>query len=212
LYTLSRKGVAHVASLGMSRELVPNAFRLDRLDDSFLEHNLLVARLWALFEAQVAHGALQACRWVPEPALRARRLRIADPRSGRTLPVLPDGYAELERMDGTIRCCFVEVDMGTLTLARLRRKVRAFEAYVAAGGIRQDWAREGCDFAILTHSWERLRNVWKTARQEVGPARLGSYVLITADALEGVSHAGEISWLTLDGAYVERFASPSDHG
>ena len=50
---------------------------------------------------------------------------LRDPDNNYRLPVLPDAYFELTYNAGTtIQARYLEVDMGTLTRERLRRKVR----------------------------------------------------------------------------------------
>src|SRR5437763_1056759 len=63
--------------------------------------------------------------WLGERELRARRMRVRDPDHNYWLPFLPDAYFEITYPDGRIQCALVEIDMGTLTLRRFARKVRA---------------------------------------------------------------------------------------
>ena len=93
--------------------------------------------------------------------------------------------------------------MGTLTLGRFRRKIRAFELYVNGGLLQRDWGQATCDFVVVTGSWDRLRGLWKTARKEVPARSWPRYLFATDEALTADPSARQAAWLTLAGAYVE---------
>ena len=90
--------------------------------------------------------------------------------------------------------------MGTLTLARFRRKLRAFEAYLAEGLFQQHYGRDDFEVLVLTHSAKRLEHLWETARAEVHPDRWEFYFLATLDILRPQRFGDEV-WRNLDGDY-----------
>lgn len=202
LYTLSVRGHAHVAGQAESPVALPEPRRLDRLDDRFLEHDQRIARLWAHMQALVRQGQFRACHWTPERDLHAMAITVPDPKTGRPIAVLPDGYVELERPDGTTWSAMVEIDMGTLTLRQFRRKLRAFHIYVNTFVFHRDWHRDHCAYLILANSWKRLTNVWKAARQEVPTAHWSRYRFATAAVLSPAHFGENDAWLTLDSEYV----------
>ena len=137
LYALGPAGVPYAA-----KRLLPGVDaivrRVDRLEVSTIPHELSVAAFWANPLALLRSEPARLARWVPERALRARKLAVYDPETRRRLPVLPDAYAELAYADGRARPCMLEVDMGTLTLDRFRAKLRALARYQAEGRFERD--------------------------------------------------------------------------
>ena len=172
LYVLGTRGVPLVM-----QHLDPDAppvqrRRPDRMGgDLFLGHDHMIATFWANLAALLRRAAVTRWRWVSERDLRGRRLRVRDPYSNRWLPMLPDGLFEVEYSTGSVQCALLEVDMGTLTLRRFRRKVRAFEAYLREGHFSRDWGREDFEVVVLTRSQRRLEQLCQAARQEVDAER-----------------------------------------
>jgi protein involved in plasmid replication-relaxation len=196
LYTLGPRGVARVAArLGKGAAPVRSR-RLDRVDDFFLDHDLKVAAFWAHLEALVRSVLVGRFVWVSERDLRARHTRVRDPKNGRWLPVLPDGLFELTYTNGAVQVALVEVDLGTTTLARFRRKIRAFELYLAEGRFAREWGRDSFEVVVLTCSSGRLRHLCEAARAEVPDDRWDAYLLATFDVLDPAKF-GEWEWLTL---------------
>ncbi len=202
LYTLSERGHRHVAGQSESSVALPEPRRLDRLDDRFMEHDLRIARLWAHLQALVRQGRFRACHWTPERDLHARGIKVPDPKTGWSIPVLPDGYVELERADGSAWSAMVEIDMGTLTLGQFRRKVRAFQAFLATSAIQRHEPRSRCYCLILTTSWLRLRNLWQAARPEVVSEYWPCFQFATFDVLSPNRFVESDALLTLDGDYI----------
>lgn len=131
LYALGTQGIPAVEAKREPGSLRVQRRRLDRLGGLGNEHDLIIASFWAQLVALLRTRRDITLRWIPERDLRARRIRVRDPRTGYLLPMLPDAYLELRYPSGAIQCVMLEVDMGTLTLARFRRKLRAFEAYLS---------------------------------------------------------------------------------
>jgi hypothetical protein len=194
LYTLGPRGVPVVGSVLGSGAAPVQRRRLDRVDDVFVEHDLQIAAFWANLVALLRSRHAKLRRWDCERTLRGQQVRVQDPRTGRWLPVLPDAGFELSYPDGGVQSVLLEVDMGTLTLARFRRKVRAFELYVEQGLAAQHWTSE-LDVLVLTHSHPRLDHIWRTTRQEVSDERRNCYLFATFDILEPGAFA-DADWVT----------------
>lgn len=202
LYALSELGHQHVAGQVDSSADVPEPRRLDRLDARFLEHDLRIGRLWANMQALVRQGRFRACHWTPERYLHARDIKVSDPKTGRPVAVLPDGYVELVRQNGSVLSAMVEIDMGTLTHTQFRRKLRAFQVYTTTGLYQRDWRRDDCTYLVLTTSHQRRKNLWKLARQEIGSRSWPHYWFATAAVLTPSEFVESDAWLALDGTYV----------
>ena len=194
LYALARRGEPVVA-----QRLGPGAGRaqrrrLDRLSSVFVDHDLKIAAFWANLVALLRSTRAGLGRWLPERELRAGKVRVQDPRTGWWLPVLPDAAFEVVYPDGFVQGCLLEVDMGTLTLKRFRRKLRAFELYLAQGLAAKHWEHD-FEVLVLTHSRPRLQQLWRVARDEVPPERWGAYSFGTFDLLEP-RRFREACWVT----------------
>lgn len=198
LFALGPEAAPLVARVD-ERALPPADWRPEELDIHFLRHELTVATFWAHLQALVRLRQLRACRWTPERLLRARGIRVRDAATGESLPVLPDGYAELIDASGVRRRLAVEIDRGTLSGARFRRKLRAWERYGGWRGRESD--EPACSYLVVTTSWKRLGELWKAGRQEVPEEGWRRYLFADADVLALERFAAAGSWLSLDGEY-----------
>jgi hypothetical protein len=153
----------------------------------------------------VRTGQLRACRWTPERCWRAANAYVPDPLGSRALRVLPDGSAELEYSDGTVRLCAVEIDRGTLKQERFARKLRAWEGYVGAP-LARDHGRDEASFVVLSETREGLTRRWKTARQMVPEGSWRRYLFGTTDLLAPGSFGSNQAWLSLAGEYCALLA------
>ncbi len=169
----------------------------------------MVASFWAQLVALLRTRRNIALRWIPERELRARRIRVRDPRRGRLLPMLPDAYLELRYPSGAMQCVMLEVDMGTLPMARFRRKVRAFEAYLDQGRFAKHWGQDNFEVVVLTHSRARLVNLWNAAREEVGQDRWSWYFFATFEVLNP-RRFGDDTWITLEEEYLSLLYSDDE--
>lgn len=201
LYTLGTQGIPIVEVERETGRLRVQRRRLDRLGGLGNEHDLMIASFWAQLVALLRARRGIALRWIPERELRARRIRVRDPKSGRLLPMLPDAYLELRYPSGAIQCVMLEVDMGTLTLARFRRKVRAFEVYLAQGLLAKHWGQTCFEVVVLTHSRARLANLSSAARKEVRRDRWSWYTFASFEILDP-RRFDDYSWRTLEEKYV----------
>jgi hypothetical protein len=196
LCALGRRGEPVVAQrLGQNVTRVQRR-RLDRLSSVFVDHDLKIAAFWANLIALLRSTRARLGRWLPERELRARKIRIYDPRTGWWLPVLPDAAFEVVYPDGSVQACLLEVDLGTLTLKRFRRKVRAFELDLAQG-LGAVLPVSSFEVLMLTHSQGRLQQLWRAARDKVPPERWGAYSFGTFDLLEP-SRFREADWVTAE--------------
>jgi Replication-relaxation len=194
LYTLGRRGVPIVGAMLGSGAAPVQRRRLDRLDDIFVDHDLKVAAFWANLVALLRARPARLQRWVSERALRARPVRVQDPRTQRWLPVLPDAAFEVIYPNRSVQHALLEVDMGTLTLARFRRKLRAFELYRARQMATPGAATE-FEVLVLTHSRPRLDQLWRATRREVASQRWELYSFATFEILKS-SAFPEADWIT----------------
>ena len=174
VYALDRRGkqalVAHrgraagdLASLG--REPSP----------LFLGHALVIARVYA--------AVVPALTTMPDIHLadfwgehrfkgRGRYDRLRDPADSRKrIPVVPDALLQFARPDGRRRLVFLEVDQGTMTLARIATKIRGYEAYRIGTGPATFEQRFGCppvfSLALVAPTPARRQSLQQTVRREL---------------------------------------------
>ena len=88
-----------------------------------------------------------------------------------------------------------------MTLARFRRKLRAFELYLAEGRFARDWGRDSFEVLVMTCSAGRLRHLCEAAQAEVPEDRWDDYSFATFDVLDPATF-GESAWTTLWGDEV----------
>jgi len=200
LYALGRRGEPVVAQqLGQNSTCIQQR-RLDRLSSVFVDHDLRIAAFWANLVALLRSASARLGRWLPERELRARKVRVRDPQTGWSLPVLPDAIFEVVYPDGFVQGCFLEVDLGTLTLRRFRRKVRAFELYLTQGFAARHWEYD-FEVLVLTHSQGRLQQLWHVTRDEISSDRWSDYSFATFDQLEP-RRFREAFWVTANNERV----------
>lgn len=185
LYSLGRQGVPIIQE--QVSEPV-HARRIDRLDALFVDHNLKAAALWANLHRlgcdQPVRQIARVSAW-GERQLRAWRLAsLTTYPHRRRWPFLPDGMLKLQYRDGRTQLIAVEIDAGTLTTTRFRRKIECFERYVSVGGIRQTFGAEHLDVWILAPTATRLQHLLKVIGQVVSTGRRDAYFLTTFATLD----------------------------
>jgi hypothetical protein len=99
-----------------------------------------------------------------------------------------------------VQACLLELDLGTLTLKRFRRKLRAFELDLAQG-LGAVLPVPSFEVLVLTHSQPRLQQLWRAARDEVPPERWGACSFGTFDLLEP-GRFREAHWITAENDLV----------
>jgi hypothetical protein len=173
--------------------------RVDRLDAASVPHNLVTAALWANLIAALHGTNGTVSRWIPERVLRGKKVVLRDPDDNYRLPVLPDAYFELAYNAGaTVRACFLEVDMGTLTRERFRRKVRAFQLYESSGLFEEHWGSGSMTVLVIVPSVARRDELVAVARETLHDSWWPWYAFLTVDMLDP-GRFGRARWLRLDG-------------
>ncbi len=209
LYTLGSRGRPIVEQSWKTP--VPQK-RLDRWSPWFIEHDLKAAAVWANLKALLRGKEIQLVTWISERDLRARKLWVTDPQTNRRLPFLPDGYFSLGYPDGRTQVCLLEIDMGTLTLHRFRRKVRGLELALENGLFEREFGYDSFEVLILTHSLARLEQLQRSANEEVEGSEREWYFLATFELLSPDQFAGA-GWLRLDGgSYHLLYGDEEDAG
>lgn len=166
VYALDREGarlIAHGEHLHLSQ--VTWKRKHNRVEFFFLEHTVAVSELHVALEvASRARDDVMVAEWKREGFLTREKLR--DPEDDeRRLFVSPDAFFALAVPGGSMYF-FVEVDLGTETLERFRRKIRAYQEYYRTG--RYEERHDHHSFRVLTvgESAGRLANLIEVAHEE----------------------------------------------
>ncbi len=181
--------------------LRPARAKPEDLDVRFVQHELLIAAVWAQLRSLMRTGRLRSCRWTPERAWRTAQVYVRQPDESERLRVLPDGSATLVYPDGTARLCAVEIDRGTLTNDDLGKKLRAWEGFVRGGRLAKDYGHPDASLVVLVENWGTLSARWKLGRETVPEQSWSRYLLGRAELLVPERFAGEAGWLALNGQY-----------
>lgn len=207
LYTLGRRGVPH-AERYLAPGVAPIVRRVDRLDAASVPHNLVSAALWANLVAALRGTAGRVARWIPERVLRGMKVVLRDPDSNNRLPVLPDAYFEVaDEDDGDVQACFLEVDMGTLTRERFRRKLQAFRYYQAWGLSEQHWGQRWLQVLVIVPSPARRDELVALAQETLTAAWWPWVGFLTVDALDPRRFDREL-WRWVDGRRARLLRQP----
>jgi hypothetical protein len=214
LYALGPRGAVYAGDCDDPGVPPVGRLRPDRLAGRALEHDLTAATFWARLCAllRAAPVPVAGWRWVAERRLRALRLTARDPRTGRRLPFLPDGYLEVEYAhdeapaggaggDPVVQCAVLEVDLGTLPLPRFRRKARAFELALSGGLFARRFGRPEFEVLVVASDRGRLARLWAAARREVPEGRWAWWSFAPLEALTRERFGG-CEWLTLEGRHT----------
>jgi hypothetical protein len=208
LYTLGVLGVPY-ADQRLEHGVSAIVRRVDRLDAASVPHNLVTAALWANLVAALHGTNGTVSRWIPERVLRGKKIVLRDPDNNYRLPVLPDAYFELTYNAGaTVQACFLEVDMGTLTRERFRRKVRAFQLYESSGLFEEHWGHGSITVLVIVPSKARRDELVAVAQETLHDTWWPWYAFLTVDMLDP-ERFGRTWWLRLDGKPCRLLLTPT---
>ena len=183
--------------------------RVERLNAASVPHNLVTAALWANLMAALHGTNGTVSRWIPERVLRGKKIVLRDPDNNYRLSVLPDAYFVLSYDAGAdVQPCFLEVDMGTLTRERFRRKLRAFQFYEAWGLFKQHWQQEEMHVLVIVPSTARRDELFAVARETLHTTWWQWFAFLTVDALDPERFDRE-PWLWLDGDCSRLLLTPA---
>ena len=131
----------------------------------FLEHTLQVNDVRIAVQLATRKQGLELLAWISEGQLKATKERVPDPRrSGRYLPVVPDGYFTL-KTGGRKACFFLEIDRATMTNRRFGDKMRAYEIYVRTGRYFERYGTRSLRVLVVTTTHQRLANLESTTEE-----------------------------------------------
>jgi len=151
LYSLSEKGArcVGVPLRGLRR---PQGAIL--VADYFVDHQLAVNALYCFLKfGTLAHG-IAFRRWIA----------FAEPITP-DLPLIPDGYVELEASAGVV-AAFVEVDLGHESRRVWREKARKYLQLAISGTYRRTFGAERFRVLVVANSPRRMESLRKAVSEE----------------------------------------------
>jgi hypothetical protein len=89
--------------------------------------------------------------------------------------------------------------MGTHSLQVMRRKLHAFELFLAEGLFARTWLRDDFEVRVVASSEQQLQNITTMAQQVVDSNRWGSYLFADRDGPKR-SRFADAEWRCLDGS------------
>jgi hypothetical protein len=100
-------------------------------------------------------------RPIPLPGTRSVRwVRFEEPIS-KTVALIPDAYFELDA-SGTLRCMFLEVDLGTEALTAWRHKTQGYLQLALSGEFQKAFGQPQFRVLVIADSERRLNNIRST--------------------------------------------------
>jgi DNA-binding MarR family transcriptional regulator len=145
LYVLDKKGLDLLRRMGF--EDVPDV-PSKGLSGTFLEHTMAINifRI-AITQACLAQG-WEIAGWLTENELKADYDRVRVAGKKRSVALVPDGYFTVRVPGKGLTHFFLELDRGTMTVARFREKIKAYVVYYKSGGYAKRYGAQG--FRVLT--------------------------------------------------------------
>jgi len=185
LYSLSAKGAqaVDVPLRGLQRR---NDETL--VADFFVQHQLAINELYC----SLKYGALP-----PEFAF-GRWISFTESLTP-SLHLIPDGYVELKTPSGTL-AAFLEVDLGSESLAVWKEKVRAYLLYAVSGDCERQFGQSRFRVMVMAPTERRLNSI----RTVVAEATDKIFWLTTLEATGGKNFFGPV-WLRPKGREPQPF-------
>lgn len=173
IYALNRAGAVVVSEeLGVDYKLIdwkPKALEENYI---FLQHLLETHNLRIAMTLSAEKHGIALSDWLYENVLRSKEwtdhvlLKDSKGKEER-VAVIPDSFCVLETPRG-VGYFPIEIDRGTVTLARWRQKVQAYITYHASGDYHKRYNARNFRLLTLTTSLPRLMNL-KSEAEKVAP-------------------------------------------
>jgi len=168
-YCLSKRGKDVISFMydGTDLKTIKWNEKNNQVEIYFLEHTLAVNDIRVAFTVS-ARSLGYELEWIPEWELKTLKERVRDPeRSGKFLPITPDGYFILKDNNREARFS-VEADRATETNRRWKDKVRGYVEYVKTGQYFRRYNAESLRVLTVTTSPKRLENLSTTTKDVEG--------------------------------------------
>lgn len=183
LYLLDKKGSEYLLSHRGYDDIRwrPND---NSLGYEHIEHLLAINTFRIEMTLACRMNGLPLQTWLDDTTLKQDYDRVHLPRSARPVAVIPDAYFTIATPKGDTHF-FLELDRGTMTSKRFKRKVLAYIAYASSGLAEKRFGTTKFRVLTVTESEKRAENL-KTATEGVGGKRrfwFGTLAALTAETI-----------------------------
>lgn len=169
LYTLDKRGIAVLRhECGLERVQIWDSEN----GHEFLSHTLAINDVRVAITLACRDANYTLVQWKNEADLKAEYDRVTitnEKGKQQSISLIPDSYFTIETPQGKTSC-FLEMDMGTMTVGRFATKIRAYLAYTQSGAYQQRYHTKSLRVLSITTSQTRCINL-KAATESVGGDR-----------------------------------------
>ena len=162
LYTLDKRGLALLKTEhGMEHAPIWNSEN----GHEFLSHTLAITDVRIAITLACRAAGYTLMQWKGEADLKADydRVSVTDAQGKpQSISLIPDSFFTIETPRGKTSC-FLEMDMGTMTLGRFQTKIRAYLAYVQSGKYQERYQSRSLRVLTVTNGATRAANLKTTA-------------------------------------------------
>ncbi len=202
VYALDKNGADLVAQmLEINRNKVNWKRKNNKIELLFLDHKLAINEFNVLLQQTIEKDrGIELLFWRNES--NELNSRVPDPDGKRKyLTVSPDAFFGLQTQQGK-SYFFLEVDMGTMTLARFSNKIRAYKQYWKKGIYKEKFGFRSFRVLTVASSERRMMNLRK-ATSEIGGKNMFLFTAFKKE--EELDPLGSI-WLSpIQNSYLHLF-------
>lgn len=176
VYSLDEEGRALLgAQRGVTKREIPYEKWSPKQSFFFLEHTLAVNELRITIQAAAELYGHHLLSWVTDKELRTRTMKdvVDDPLGGGKIPIVPDGWGQLQLSTGQKFSFFVEVDRATEDRKQFQRKVRGYLAYWESGAYLKRYQSKSMTVLTVVATGEGSKRVAQLKAWTEGQSHLG---------------------------------------
>ncbi len=191
VYALEKRGADIVAStLQIDRHKVKWSRAQNNVEWLFMDHTLGISEFKVCLDVALASRPEEVLFYQHGDKSHLRRISVTGAKK-KYFVVAPDAFFGIKSGRGK-HIFFLEVDMGTETLARFAEKVTAYKRYWKSGQYKQEYGFNHFRVITVAESERRLANLIK-ATGKAGGRQM--FLFTTFSAIHGSSPFGSI-WLS----------------
>lgn len=150
---------------------------------AMLDHELLKNDLAVVLQLLDAQGAIKLLRWETARDALADAVHLMRGRRGERVALVADGLAVVAAPTGPT-ALLVEIDMGTVSLSRMRTKYEGYAAWWRGGGPERRFGTKSLRVLTIAKHEARMARLRAAATEAVGTDARGLLWFATADVLD----------------------------
>jgi len=137
-------------------------YRFNRLSDNLLPHELLITEFACLLKFTLRrYSGCGFQKWECDDEI-VNRCNVIE--GGADVELKPDAFGSYN-LHKTLFNFFIEADLGTEPLSRIRKKVELYRSFKASGLFKVNFKRQAFRLFIVTNSGVRARNISQSLPQ-----------------------------------------------